>query len=401
LFAMPPVDQLRLFIDRRLPAPPLTHLSGLVIEQAAEGTTTWSIPASPWWQTAAGVFAGGALAFVADAALAGAVFTGLPPGTAVLSSDLSMNFLQPAEPSSERLVASGTVIDIGRRQGLSEARVEDAAGTLLAHATSRCVLQRLPFEPPSPPEEWPPFETPNHDTPDPYLRPIEDGVVPQDDWDAIAGLELSRRLQQEDATPSPNCALLGLRFIDVDEGCVTLAMPASLWFCTAFGTFYGGVMSALIDAAINAAVTTTLPPGASFGTLDLKINFLRPVQPDGRDLVARATVEQRGRTVAVSTARIDDADGKRIALATGSAMISEGRAWPSPRQQRAASEHASVRGPLSRLGYAEHESRLHLIQSHERTLTGRDRVGLQAKNAHLRAESRVCTTGRAGRPTDC
>jgi uncharacterized protein (TIGR00369 family) len=142
-------------------------------------------------------------------------------------------------------------------------------------------------------------------------------------------------LQQEDATPSPNCALLGLRFIDVDEGRVTLAMPASLWFCTAFGTFYGGVMSALIDAAINTAVTTTLPPGASFGTLDLKVNFLRPVQPDGRDLVARATVEQRGRTVAVSTARIDDTDGKRIAMATGSAMISEGRAWPRARASNA------------------------------------------------------------------
>ncbi len=39
-------------------------------------------------------------------------------------------------------VASGRVIDVSRRQGLSAARVEDARGTLLAHATSRCVLQR-------------------------------------------------------------------------------------------------------------------------------------------------------------------------------------------------------------------------------------------------------------------
>jgi len=68
----------------------------------------------------------------------------------------------------------------------------------------------------------------------------------------------------------------------------------------------------------------------SFGTLDLKMNFLRPVSPDGRHLIARASVEQRGRTIAVSTARIDDADGKRVAMATGSAMISEGRPWPTP-----------------------------------------------------------------------
>ncbi|MGH2539930.1 MAG: PaaI family thioesterase [Actinomycetota bacterium] len=80
---------------------------------------------------------------------------------------------------------------------------------------------------------------------------------------------------------------------------MTVAAPASLWFTT------------------------------GFGTLDLKVHFLRPVTPDGRDLSVRATVEQRGRTIAVSTARIDDADGKRVAMATGSAMISEGRPWPA------------------------------------------------------------------------
>ena len=330
LFALPAIDQLRLFIERRLPAPPLTHLSGLVVEEASAGATTWSMPASPWWQTAAGMFAGGALAFVADAALAGVVLTTLPIGTALLSSNLSMNFLAPAGPESERLVARGTIIDIGRRQGLSEARVEDAKGRLLAHATSRCVLQPLPFEPPDPPEAFPRVESPTFDTPDPYLRPVEGEIVPQTTWDRVSGLDLVQLWQKGELTASPNCALLGLRFVDVVEGSVTLAAPASLWFCNGFGTFYGGVLSALADGAINTAVTTTLDPGTSFGTLDLNVNFLRPVTPDGRDLVARASVEQRGRTIAVSTARIDDADGKRVAIASGSAMISEGRPWPSP-----------------------------------------------------------------------
>jgi uncharacterized protein (TIGR00369 family) len=329
LFRVPAVDQLRLFIERRLPAPPLTHLSGLVVEEVSEGASTWSIPASPWWQTAAGIFAGGALAFVADAALAGAVFTTLPAGTALLSSDLSMNFLEPAGPASERLVARGTVIDVRRRQGLSEARVEDANGRLLAHATSRCVLQPLPFEPPEAPESFQHVEPPTFETPDPYLRRVEGEVVPQPVWDRSRGLDLVQLWQKGELPLSPNCALLGLRFVDVAEGAVTISAPASLWFCTGFGTFYGGVVSALVDAAINLAVTTTLEPGTSFGTLDLKVNFLRPVTTDGRDLVVRANVEQRGRTIAVSTARIDDADGKRVAMASGSAIISEGRPWPT------------------------------------------------------------------------
>lgn len=330
LFSLPPVDQLRLFIDTRLPAPPLTHLAGLVIEDVSEGASSWSIPASPWWATAAGVFGGGTLAFVADAALAGAVFTRLTSGTMLASSDLSMNFLEPAWPSSERLVARGTVIDVGRRQGLSEARVEDDRGTLLAHATSRCVLQPLPFEPPEAPEVLPPVDARSDPTPDPYLRPVEGEVVSQGDWEEMTGLDLVQLWQKGERAPAPSCSLLGLGFSDAAEASVTLSMPASPWFCSAFGTFYGGALSALADAAINAAVMTTLPPASSFATLDLKMNFLRPVMPDGRDLVARATVEQRGRTIAVSTARIDDADGKRVAMATGSAMISEGRPWPNP-----------------------------------------------------------------------
>lgn len=329
LFAMSAVEQLLLFQRRRLPAPPLTHLSGLVVDDARHGETVWSIPATPWWQTGAGVFPGGAAAFVADAALAGAVFTMAPPGTALLSSDLSINFLQPAWPSSERLVARGTVIEVGRRQGLSEARVEDAAGTLLAHATSRCVLQPVPFDPPDPPGELPALDPPVFDTPDPFLRPAEGAVVPQATWDGTGGLDLLRLWRKGELPAPPCCNLLGLRFVEVDEGTVTLSMPASLWFCTGFGTFYGGALVAFADAAVNAAVITTLPPGASFGTLDLKVHFLRPVTPDGRDLTARATVEQRGRTIAVTTVRIDDPAGKRVAMAVSSAMISEGRPWPT------------------------------------------------------------------------
>jgi uncharacterized protein (TIGR00369 family) len=330
LFGLPGVDQLRLFIERKLPAPPLTHLSGLVVEEAAAGSSTWSIPASAWWRSAAGVFAGGTLGFVADAALAGAVFTTLPKAVALLSSDFSMNFLKPASPFSGRVIARGTVIHSGRRQGLSEARIEDAHGILLAFATSRCVLQPLPFDPPDPPEEFAPVQMARFDTPDPYLRPAEGEVVPQAVWDETSGLDLVHLWQKEERPPAPSCSLLGLRFVEVAEGSVALAMPASLWFCTGFGTFYGGVLTALADQAINTAVLTTLPPGASFGTLDLKVNFLRPVTPDGRDLVARATVEQRGRTIAVTTCRVDDAEGKRIAMATGSAMISPDRPWPTP-----------------------------------------------------------------------
>jgi uncharacterized protein (TIGR00369 family) len=327
LFALPPDEQMGPFIERAVPLPPIHHLTGLVPVDATPGRSTWAIPASPWWRSGAGVFPGGALAVVADAALGGAIYNTLPIGTVLATSELSMNFIRPATPASDRLTARARLIHSGSRQGLADGLVEDTQGRLLAHTTSRCVLRRLPFDPPDPPDPRPRVEPPEYDTPDPYLRPAEGTVIPQAEWDSTSGLELAQSWLKGERDTPPVCQLTGWRLLEVDEGAATWAMAASEWFCTGFGTFYGGIIALFLDGGINTAVTTTLPPGASFGTLDLKINFLRPVMPDGRDLTAQARVVHRGRTVVVTTAEVEDADGRRVAMATSSAMILPGVPW--------------------------------------------------------------------------
>jgi uncharacterized protein (TIGR00369 family) len=59
--------------------------------------------------------------------------------------------------------------------------------------------------------------------------------------------------------------------------------------------------------------------------LDLKVNLLRPVIPDMRDLTAEAEVIHRGRTISIAACRVTNADGKPVGLATGSAMYLPGR----------------------------------------------------------------------------
>jgi uncharacterized protein (TIGR00369 family) len=342
MFSLPPHEQMRPFIERMVPLPPIHHLTGLIPEGASPGRSTWSIPASPWLQSAAGLFPGGSLAVVADAALGGAIYNVLPTGTVMATSELAMNFIRPATPASERLTARARLIHSGSRQGLSDGLVEDMHGRLLAHATSRCVLRPLPFDPPVPPDPLPEIEQPTYDTPDPYLRPAEGALIPQEEWDETPGLEIIQSWQKGERTPPPICQLAGWRLLEVDEGTATWSVPASQWFCTGFGTFYGGITTMILDVGIITAVTTTLPPGTSFGTLDLKVNFLRPVTPDGRDLRGQARVVHRGRTMAVTTAEVEDADGKRVAMATSSAMILPGVPWnaaaPRPTMDAAPAE---------------------------------------------------------------
>src|SRR5260370_14508868 len=94
----------------------------------------------------------------------------------------------------------------------------------------------------------------------------------------------------------------------------------------------------LADAALSCAVMTTSPAGSSFAPLDLKVNYLRPVLPDGSLMSARATVVHRGRSMAVATAEITNGEGKRIALASSSNMLLPSRpctvlAAPSDRRR--------------------------------------------------------------------
>lgn len=321
------LEQFRPFLKGRLPLPPLFRLTGLRISEIGLGTATYAMPASGWWQSSAGVFTGGVMAFLADAALGGAIYAALPPRTALATSQLSIDFLRPASVASGSLIARGRLLQAGRSQALSEAVVEDSRGRLLAHATSRCILRHVASDPPPLPDAFPPAERDRSDTPDPHARPPEGKLLGREQWNTMTGLDILRAAIAGGVPAPPAAELTGLRILSADEGRVVHTMPASEWFCTSARGFYGGAVAFLADWAINGALTTTLPPRTAYGTLDLKVNYLRRVRPDGRDLVAEAEVVHRGKTVGVVNGRISDADGKLVAIASSSSMLYPGRSW--------------------------------------------------------------------------
>jgi uncharacterized protein (TIGR00369 family) len=99
------------------------------------------------------------------------------------------------------------------------------------------------------------------------------------------------------------------------------ALPLSDWLATPFGWPQGGFIVLLSDLALALAVQTTLAPGERMASVDIKVNFLRPVAGDGGLIEARARIVHRGRSLAVSTAEVVAADGRTVALATGSAAL--------------------------------------------------------------------------------
>jgi len=305
--------------------PPIHHLTGITPVDADFGTSTFAMPVTPWLQTTVpGLITGGMIAFLADGPLGTAIMTVLGPLGYMTTSDISLSFLRPGTLDGGTLTGRARVIHGGRSVALSEVTIEDELGRHLAHGTSRGFVLRAPAAPPDA-EPQPRVE---YATPDPYLRrPVKGSPFAQEDWNRMTGLQALRLCVEDREVAPPIHHLTGLRPIEALEGRCSFVLPATAWLAPPAPHVYGGAIALLADAALSGAVLTLCPAGGSFATLDLKVNFLRPVLPDGGLLTALATLAHRGRTMVVATAELFNEEGKRIAIASSSALLMPGRPW--------------------------------------------------------------------------
>ncbi|MDF9801723.1 uncharacterized protein (TIGR00369 family) [Streptomyces sp. HB372] len=138
----------------------------------------------------------------------------------------------------------------------------------------------------------------------------------------MTGLELMRWVQTELPTDIPSIGrLLGMRFDEVEHGRIVISLDTRPDFANPLGTVHGGIAATLLDSVMGCAVHTTLPAGAGYTTLELKVNYIRTARTDGQKLIAEGTVIHAGRRVATAEGKVLDEQGKLIAHATTTCMI--------------------------------------------------------------------------------
>lgn len=321
------LDRMRAGIRNQMPPPPIHHLLGLTPVAAGPASVTFTMPTSPWLQTAVGVFLGGTSALVADAPLGGAVMAPLGPGKIVVTSDLSLNYLRPIDAESGHLIARARPIEVGNRVGLAEGLIEDARGRLIAHATTRCFVISLDVPPLD--GEVPEIEPEVYDTPDPHARPLPAGAVDVEVWDRHTWPEILEMQLRGEVPPPPFTQLLGMEDPEGGNGKFASSLRASPWLTSPAGTVYGGILAYFADSSLAGAFSSMLDRDQIVAPLDLKVQFVRPAFPDGKLLRCEARVVHSGRTFAAGQAEIVHENGKTIALATSSATIISGRSWAS------------------------------------------------------------------------
>jgi len=138
---------------------------------------------------------------------------------------------------------------------------------------------------------------------------------------------VSKTLTPDDQTtmvyPPPIARTLGFDLVDIGEGFATLAMQTDVkMHANPMGTIHGGVLCDIADAAIGTAHAATLEEGESFTSIDLRINFFRPVWND--KVTATAKSVNIGRTISYYTCDVVRSDGKLVATVTSSVMTLRG-----------------------------------------------------------------------------
>jgi uncharacterized protein (TIGR00369 family) len=140
LLALTGLEQLQAMRDGELPHPPIMDTLGITDLRPEAGRVVVTMPAAEFHYNPLGGVHGGVISTLLDTAAACAVHTTLAVGELYTSLDLTVKFLRPVTVDSGMLTCEGTVIQRGRRTALAQAQLTDAAGKLVAHATSSCMI---------------------------------------------------------------------------------------------------------------------------------------------------------------------------------------------------------------------------------------------------------------------
>ncbi len=136
--------------------------------------------------------------------------------------------------------------------------------------------------------------------------------------------KLAELQQIRDGTrpPPPIAALIGCTLSAVAPGEAVIELTAGPRHANPMGTLHGGVLCDIADAAMGIAYASTLAEGETFATLELKINFLKPVWTAKLRAIGRLV--KRGKTVGLLECDITDEQQSLVARASSTCMTLRG-----------------------------------------------------------------------------
>jgi uncharacterized protein (TIGR00369 family) len=147
------------------------------------------------------------------------------------------------------------------------------------------------------------------------------GVVPTDLLLSRDGLSFLQQMIAGQVPQPPMTETLGFRLTDVAHGRAAFEGVPEFRHYNPIGSVHGGLAMTMLDSALGCAIFSTTKPGETWTTLEIKVNFVRPITKDTGIIRAEGRVIHRGRTIATSEGDVRDRAGTLYAHATTTCAI--------------------------------------------------------------------------------
>ena len=147
------------------------------------------------------------------------------------------------------------------------------------------------------------------------------GVVAADVLASMSGLDVLQRIADGRFPPPPIAELLGFRPVVVENGRAVFAATPDARLYNPIGSVHGGYAATLLDTCMACAVHSMLKVGQGYTTVELKVNFVRPLSADTGEVLAEGKIIHLGRQIASAEGRLTDARGRLLAHATTTCLV--------------------------------------------------------------------------------
>ncbi len=138
---------------------------------------------------------------------------------------------------------------------------------------------------------------------------------------ALSGLEYMQMLVAGELPVSGMSELMGFRLAEVSAGHAVIIVSPDERHYNGLGIVHGGLAATLLDSALGVAINSMMPAGKVFTTLEMKVNYVRPIRGETGEVRCVANVIHVGRRVATAEGRVEDAHGKLYAHGTATCML--------------------------------------------------------------------------------
>lgn len=136
----------------------------------------------------------------------------------------------------------------------------------------------------------------------------------------MTGLEILTALKNGEISASPMAHTLAMELVEVEKGKVIYKITPNNQHLNIQGGVHGGFGATALDTATGSAAQTLLDPGYGYGTIDLNVKMIRPMQVDCH-YYAQAELINAGRNIISTEGKIVDDHGKIYAYASATLMI--------------------------------------------------------------------------------